>query len=1160
MKNRRLVQVVLFAGLVSLKGFAFIFVLTASSEKLLAASVGEIASENLPSVICEDTFTANGSLAGRSVETGTGTWIADSTLATSAGVALPGATDSGKHALLPFVPRAGKVYELSADLNLESGSSFLSMGFCADNDMPNGAQLFIQYEDSEAPWMYVATNGTIATLTGPKGGGYEGFSGMGTVGKAKIVLDTTGSDWRAVWSFDGNTLRTNVFSGSLNITHVAFGGANLSATVDNFLLKTDLAVLFNTPGDFEGWDDLHNVENVSVSGGVLQGTTVTADPFIFNDALTVDADSIEKVYVRLKADQTGGSQFYWKIGSTYYQQTLSYTETNEWQVLSFDVGNHPNWSGLLNYLRIDPVAAIGTDFQVDWIIGSDGDFDDDWIDDEVEGFSDFDGDGLENFRDGDSDGDGTGDKEERLNDRDPLDASDMAFQFNRDDDFEAWVPGNGVTNATVSDGILSGVSTTIDPCIYNTDLTVDSDAISAIYVRLFANDPGRSVLYWKHDGQQEQLGKDYTNAGNWQVMCFDVGNHMGWAGTVDFLRVDPFLTANDAFAIDWIIASDGDLDNDGIADVTDGLYEDADGDGLENFRDVDSDGDGIRDGAHTFYYVSSSNGNNQWDGLAPAYEGGSRGPWQTLQRADNTVFAPGDVLLLERDSVFQGPVTLQGSGETDNPCTVLPYGSGARPVIENSGTGLMFVDDAWEIRGLEIRNCSVGIYLPWRERTDWEYFRFDDLYMHHITPAFAIHWSTTGNTNLEQTIFRDIRVTDSRFEYNEKGWGGYTTVENASRHTFNDLVFDGCTFVSNNGPDAVALQFVTYGSVRNCYVEGCGDTDHATAGVLLQSAKYSSVIHTDIIGTKRYGDLFDGQGIDFEGNCSDCLVDDVYIADCDGAAILFFKNGGSHRNLEVRNCIFYNNSLNPHPNQAYYDLIFYGQSTGDIHHNIWQHRPGVEFAGVDAEDYAGFDFHNNYESLSVIYQDSFSTDGSLAGRAVEMGSGTWQTHTDMLTSDGAAWPAESSSAKVAALPFAPEVGEVYVLSADIHATGGSWVALGFLSETDVSIISGDAYFFQHVDEESPWMYTQPNSVVHTFVGPSAGGDVNQGSLGSAGTLKIELDTREPDWRAVWYFNDTAIRTNTYSGSLDISHVAFGANPISEAEVDNFMLKSVLPWE
>ena len=93
-----------------------------------------------------------------------------------------------------------------------------------------------------------------------------------------------------------------------------------------------------------------------------------------------------------------------------------------------------------------------------------------------------------------------------------------------------------------------------------------------------------------------RLSQGYT-APDWQVVVFDLSNAGQWSDQViRRLRIDPVTAANAEIEIDWIRASDGDYDDDGLADG-DEVPGDADGDGIVNWRDVDADGDGTTDGA-----------------------------------------------------------------------------------------------------------------------------------------------------------------------------------------------------------------------------------------------------------------------------------------------------------------------------------------------------------------------------------------------------------------------------------------------------------------------------------------------------------------------------------------------------------------------------------
>ena len=386
--------------------------------------------------------------------------------------------------------------------------------------------------------------------------------------------------------------------GSLQVYPTTLSGATVSVDRVEFLSDENVypSVFFDTDDDFEGWTHLANISDPVVSNGTLRGTTTSIDPIVYNNSVYADADHIQTVYVRLKAMQNGWSQFYWKIGAAYHFIPQYYNGAGDWEILSFDVGSDTNWQGEVNYLRIDPIAQSGFEFEIDWLLTSDGDWDSDGISDDEEGLTDLDGDGLENFRDLDSDGDGVDDDVELQAGRDPYDVSDLVFYFDTDNDFEGWKNIDNISGEAVLDGVLSGISETGDPVIYNDGFSVDSDEIAAVYVKAFVDQAGWAQFYWKTGAAYHFISTYCTETNDWNYFVFDVSSDTNWQGIINYLRVDPTTVSNTSFAIDWILASDGDRDDDGIADSTEGT-EDLDGDGLENFRDLDSDGDGMSDAA-----------------------------------------------------------------------------------------------------------------------------------------------------------------------------------------------------------------------------------------------------------------------------------------------------------------------------------------------------------------------------------------------------------------------------------------------------------------------------------------------------------------------------------------------------------------------------------
>ena len=80
------------------------------------------------------------------------------------------------------------------------------------------------------------------------------------------------------------------------------------------------------------------------------------------------------------------------------------------------------------------------------------------------------------------------------------------------------------------------------------------------------------------------------------------------------------------------------------------------------------------------YYISSSTGNNSYDGLAELYDGKS-GPWQTLAKVASHRFNIGDKILLKRGDSWAETLEISSNG-----IIIGAYGSGNEPVINGANT------------------------------------------------------------------------------------------------------------------------------------------------------------------------------------------------------------------------------------------------------------------------------------------------------------------------------------------------------------------------------------------------------------------------------------------------------------------------------------------
>ena len=378
----------------------------------------------------------------------------------------------------------------------------------------------------------------------------------------------------------------------------------------------------------------HGITNAVASNGIWTAET-GYDPYFdlntgwLDSEETFDADTYKQFQIRLKVESTGTSDkavfFYYSLDGDISSVIFSVPPDGEWHDCTIDLSSEANWTGMIKRVRIDPTVYSGATVSIDrvtFLPESDGDFDGDGIADSTEGSDDPDGDGLENFRDLDSDGDGIADSDEPLEDpdsdgllnaydtdsdgdgqdddvewlngRDPYDAGDMAFHFDSDGDFEGWTGIANITDTAVSNGVFSGVLSADAGWFWKTKFRLPCSAMEHIYVRMKSDTTGTLKFRWT-DGTWYSIDQTYNSNGTWQVLDYQVGENQNWTGMAYILQPWFSATTGASLNVDWILASDGDFDDDGIPDAQDGFTDD-DGDGLENFRDIDSDGDRVADG------------------------------------------------------------------------------------------------------------------------------------------------------------------------------------------------------------------------------------------------------------------------------------------------------------------------------------------------------------------------------------------------------------------------------------------------------------------------------------------------------------------------------------------------------------------------------------
>ena len=175
------------------------------------------------------------------------------------------------------------------------------------------------------------------------------------------------------------------------------------------------SALFNTNGNFEGWVLQHSLGGGVVSGGKLSCNVTGADPYMVKSSVALNPAFNRYLYLRMKNGTPGSSaSFYWITSAA---PAWNESRSVHFAIVPYDavfrdywvdLSQHPNWTGTVTGLRVDPVAnANSGPIEVDRIT--------------LNSFilGEFDGDGVPDVDDNcptvpnadqtDGDGDGVGD-------------------------------------------------------------------------------------------------------------------------------------------------------------------------------------------------------------------------------------------------------------------------------------------------------------------------------------------------------------------------------------------------------------------------------------------------------------------------------------------------------------------------------------------------------------------------------------------------------------------------------------------------------------------------------------------------------------------------------------------------------------------------------
>jgi hypothetical protein len=170
------------------------------------------------------------------------------------------------------------------------------------------------------------------------------------------------------------------------------------------------------------------------------------------------------------------------------------------------------------------------------------------------------------------------------------------------------------------------------------------------------------------------------------------------------------------------------------------------------------------------YHVDCSSGSDQNSGLS------AEQAWRSVDKINNTTFAPGDSILLKRGSRCPGMLWPKGSGQEGRPIRVGAYGKGALPLVDGSGHEAalkLFNQEYWHIENLETKGGDpYGIFVS-GDRGKLRHFRLTNLVVHDVTGQVKTKSSglVVFNSGGSDQTFDNVLI-DGVTAYNTTQWCG----------------------------------------------------------------------------------------------------------------------------------------------------------------------------------------------------------------------------------------------------------------------------------------------------------------------------------------------------------------------------------------------------
>ncbi len=329
-----------------------------------------------------------------------------------------------------------------------------------------------------------------------------------------------------------------------------------------------------------------------------------------------------------------------------------------------------------------------------------------------------------------------------------------------------------------------------------------------------------------------------------------------------------------------------------------------------------------RDLNGTTYYVDSASGQDAYSGTSP------HNAWKSLNKINQTTFAPGDTILLKSGCSWTGQLWPKGSGTAERPIHIGKYGGDAKPAINGSGTVedtlLLKNQEYWEVQDLDLTNTGTGdavrrgVYVIADNYGEMHHIYLRSLTIHDVNGTDSnkvnggIHYGSIGDS--KPSRFVDLRIENNRITHVDRsGIFGWSTHWVRSKwYPSLGVVIRG-NILDDIGGDGIVV-VATDGALVEHNVVGRANQRSAGYNVAIWpwSADNTIIQFNEAYGTRGQRD---GEGYDSDWNSRNTIIQYNYSHDNDGGFLLICNDGGNEAGQSAGNVgtiVRYNISQNDH--------------------------------------------------------------------------------------------------------------------------------------------------------------------------------------------------------------------------------------------------------